>query len=193
MEFRCNCPSCRQELLATEQHVGVAMECPACQQTFIVPSPQEAIDKPPRERRKYQLDPPDEKKIRKDEHGQPVFKSKLTCENYAAKAFDQLKGICHGILADGMITDDEIKYFRAWVEKNAVVETTWPFSEIAEKVRSLYSGDNVSEEERNGLKEIMKAITGGIYLPSLDDDTSVDLPLCDPQPSKVEFAGMDSV
>lgn len=191
MEFRCNCPNCREELLATEQHVGVEMECPSCHHPFIVPLPQAAIDKPPRQRRKYQLNPPSEKTLRKDEHGQPVFKSKLTWENYASKAFDQLKGICHGILADGGIADEEVKYFRAWVEKNSAVETSWPFSEIAEKVRSLYSGEVVSEEERKGLIEIMKAITGGAYLPSLDDDTSTDLPLCDPQPTRVEFAGME--
>ena len=191
MEFRCNCPNCRQELLTTEQHVGVEMECPSCQFSFTVPTPQAAIDKTPRQRRKYQLNPPSEKTIRKDEHGQPVFKSKLTWENYASKAFDQLKGICHGLLADGAIADEEVKYFRAWVEKNSAVETTWPFSEIAEKVRSLYSGEVVSEEERRGLKEIMKAITGGAYLPSLYDDTSTDLPLCDPQPCIIEFTGME--
>jgi NAD-dependent DNA ligase len=178
-------------LLATEQHVGVEMECPSCQHTFTVPAYQAVIDKSPRQRRKYQLNSPSEKTIRKDEHGQPVFKSKLTWENYASKAFDQLKGMCHGILADGAIADEEVKYFRAWIEKNSAVETTWPFSEIAEKVRSLYSGEVVSEEERKGLKEIMKAITGGSFLPSLDDDTSTDLPLCDPQPTKIEFYGME--
>jgi len=185
MEFSCHCQSCQQELLATESHIGIEMECPACLKTFVVPPP-------PKIRRKYTLDAGSpSKKVNKDDHGQPVFKSKLTTENYASKAFDQLKGICHGILADGVITDDEARYFKAWVEKNSVIETTWPFSEISGRVRELFSGQKISEEERDDLKSIMEAITGGSYLPSLDEDTSTGLPLCFPQPTKVIFTNVE--
>jgi NAD-dependent DNA ligase len=124
-----------------------------------------------------------------DNHGQPAVFIGANWDNFVSKAFDQLKGICHGILADGVISDIEASYFRDWVTANSAVETTWPFSEIAARVGAIFADGVVTDEERQELSEIMREITGGGFLPVVGlDDTSSALPLCKPAPEPIIFA-----
>ena len=58
----------------------------------------------------------------KDAHGQPIRLFKAREENNAAKAIDQLTGICAGILADGVVSPKEAEFFAAWVHEVAVRE-----------------------------------------------------------------------
>lgn len=66
--------------------------------------------------RKYVL------KIPKDEHGQPKQLFKINFENNVPKAIDQLSGIWSGILADGIVTEAEAKFFTEYVRKFAAYE-----------------------------------------------------------------------
>jgi hypothetical protein len=45
--------------------------------------------------------------IPKDAHGQPLRLFRANYENNVSKAIDQLSGICTGILADGVVTEQE--------------------------------------------------------------------------------------
>jgi len=45
-----------------------------------------------------------------------MFKANL--ENSVSKAIDQLSGICAGILADGIVTEQEATFFGEWVHKS---------------------------------------------------------------------------
>lgn len=125
----------------------------------------------------------------RDANGQLAQFTGAHWQNYISKAFDQLKGICHGIMADGEINDQEAAYFRDWIIANAKIETTWPFSELSARVRKIFNDGVVSDEERAELREIMLQITGGSFLPVVGtDDTSTTLPLCNPVPSPIIFA-----
>jgi len=111
-------------------------------------------------------------------------------ENYVSKSFDQLKGICHGILADGVVNDSEARYFHQWVVCNADVQKVWPFSEVAARIAKVFEDGVISEEEREEIVEIMKSITGGGFLPHVGvDDTSLRLPLSIPQPDALVYEG----
>lgn len=139
--------------------------------------------------RRYNLHP---SAIPHDDNGQLAIVTRQHWDNYVSKAFDQLKGICLGILADGVVTDDEATYFRNWIDANARVEAVWPFSEIASRVNSIFSHGSLTDEEREDLREIMEHITGGAYLPVVGlDDTSTALPLTVPVPEPILFTGKE--
>jgi NAD-dependent DNA ligase len=108
--------------------------------------------------------------------------------HYFSKAFDQLKGMCCGILADGKVTDEEAEFVRRWIEKNTVVEQVWPFTEIARRVRAVFADGMITEEERNDLREIMDEITGGKLLPSPGEaEAPFEMALTKPPPAVIEF------
>src|SRR6184192_3815291 len=96
--------------------------------------------------RKYVLTVP------KDEHGQPKRLFKVNFENNVSKAIDQLSGICSGILADGIVTDAEARFFADYVRKFAAYEATWPFTDVLARVERIFADGQCNEEEREELK-----------------------------------------
>jgi NAD-dependent DNA ligase len=108
--------------------------------------------------------------------------------HYFSKAFDQLKGMCCGILADGKVTDEEAEFVRRWINRNAAVEQVWPFTEIARRVRAVFADGKITEEERVELREIMDEIIGGKMLPSPgNSEAPFEMALTKPPPDIVEF------
>lgn len=63
-----------------------------------------------------------------------------------------LQGLCHGILADGEITDKEIFDLDKWLDDNEHLNTYYPYDEIRSLVLSIVSDGNVTEAERLVLK-----------------------------------------
>lgn len=63
-----------------------------------------------------------------------------------------LQGLCHGILADGEITDKEIFYLDKWLDDNEHLNTYYPYDEIRSLVLSIVSDGKVTEDERLVLK-----------------------------------------
>lgn len=59
-----------------------------------------------------------------------------------------LQGICHGILADGIIEDEEIKRLHDWLDENDHLSTYWPYDELRSLVLSIISDKRIEEEER---------------------------------------------
>ena len=63
-----------------------------------------------------------------------------------------LQGLCHGILADGNITDKEILDLNNWLEENEHLSTYYPYDEIRSLIVSILSDNRIDEEERIVLK-----------------------------------------
>lgn len=63
-----------------------------------------------------------------------------------------LQGLCHGILADGEITDKEIFDLDRWLDDNEHLNTYYPYDEIRSLVLSILSDGKVTEDERLVLK-----------------------------------------
>jgi len=63
-----------------------------------------------------------------------------------------LQGLCHGILADGEITDKEIFDLDKWLDQNEHLNTYYPYDEIRSLVLSIVSDGKVTEDERLVLK-----------------------------------------
>src|SRR4030095_10422763 len=96
----------------------------------------------------------------KDAHGQPLQLFKANLENNISKAIDQLSGICAGILADGVVTEQESEFFAQWVRKFAVFEPVWPFTDILARVERIFADGRCDDEERGELKTVMQSLSG---------------------------------
>jgi len=125
----------------------------------------------------------------KDAHGQPLRLFRANLENNVSKAIDQLSGICTGILADGVVTDEEAKFFANWVRKFAPFEPMWPFTEILSRVERICADGRCDDEEREERKGVMEALCGHTVDAEPDQTYSTTLPLDSPLPDPVVFPG----
>jgi hypothetical protein len=141
--------------------------------------------------------------LSKDDHGQPRRPNHASNhskrffdaldQNIVSKAIDQLSGMCAGILADGKVCEAEARFFNDWVRKFTSYEPIWPFTDILARLDSIFKDGVVSEDERVELADVMRQITGhGLYDDPTQDHSS-ELPLDEPPPRNIEFAGNEFV
>lgn len=124
----------------------------------------------------------------KDAHGQPLQMFKANLENNVSKAIDQLSGICTGILADGVVTEQEAEFFAEWVRKFAPFEPVWPFTDILARVERIFADGRCEPDEREELKGVMEALCGHTAAAKPLETYSTTLPLNSPLPDPVMFA-----
>jgi len=121
----------------------------------------------------------------KDVHGQPIRLFKAREENNVAKAIDQLTGICTGILADGIVSPKEVEFFASWVQKFALLEPIWPFTDILKRVERIFEDGRASEDECEELRGVMEALCGYTNQADPAETYSTSLPLNSPLPDPV--------
>ena len=63
-----------------------------------------------------------------------------------------LQGLCHGILADGIIEEDEVFQLHKWLKEHKHLETHWPYDELCSLILSIVADKKVDEEEKLVLK-----------------------------------------
>lgn len=71
--------------------------------------------------------------------------------NVATTDLQTLQGICHGILADGIVTDEEVVAFNKWLEDNTHLATYYPYDELRSVVLSALEDGKIDEDERRHL------------------------------------------
>lgn len=59
-----------------------------------------------------------------------------------------LQGICHGILADGIINEKEIIDLSNWLDENEHLNTYYPYDEIRSLILSILSDKKIDDEEK---------------------------------------------
>ena len=124
----------------------------------------------------------------KDANGQPIRMFRAARENNEAKAIDQLSGLCEGILADGVVSEQEANFFAEWVRIHGPLEPVWPFTEILARVERIFSDGVCTEQERQELKEIMEALCGRRPDSMAEETYSSSLPFNMPPPNPIEFS-----
>lgn len=133
-----------------------------------------------------------------DSHGQPVLRT-VSTHRLTHRTVDELIGVCKGIVADGVLHDDEIKYLANWLEWSRDIIEVWPASVLAERVKRMLSNGVIDEVEKNELFNLLQEIVGCKTADELIDKRtgevienishlSTSLPLDKPTPTIV-FAG----
>jgi len=83
------------------------------------------------------------------------------CQNYKteSKYYDvitsdiqRLEGIFHGILADNIITDEEIYQLDKWIMDNEHLKSTYPYDELESLILDILKDGKITPEEKNILK-----------------------------------------
>jgi NAD-dependent DNA ligase len=67
-----------------------------------------------------------------------------------------LQGLCHGILADGVINEKEIFDLHQWLHAHEHLNTYYPYDEIRSLILSIVSDHKIDEEEKLVLKAYFK-------------------------------------
>ena len=62
-----------------------------------------------------------------------------------------LTGLIHGIMADGIINDDEIYQLKNWIKHHDFLAGTYPFDEIDSLLISILDDGIITDDERNVL------------------------------------------
>jgi hypothetical protein len=87
-----------------------------------------------------------------------ISRLKNSNEYYDATStsLQELHGILHGILADNIITDQEMHNLRNWIDDHDFLKGLYPYDEIDSLITSILEDGIITEEER----EMAKAFFG---------------------------------
>ena len=77
------------------------------------------------------------------------------------RSTESLLGICTGVLADGVLTDDEITFLDNWLANNDEIAHTWPGEVIYKRIRAALEDGRIDEDERAHLADTLAALIGG--------------------------------
>lgn len=123
-----------------------------------------------------------------DRDGQPTNRRFNRRQN-AAKAADELLGICKGMLVDGVVTPSEADYLRGWLADHREHLEVWPLREISRRLDLIYADGIVSDTERADLQETLSLLIGKV--PTVEDAATyaTRLPFDLPAPDPLLFEG----
>lgn len=71
----------------------------------------------------------------------------------------RLHGLLHGLLADGILADAEIRKLSDWMAENEHLKGCYPFDEIDSLLTSVLADGKIDEKERNQLKDFFSEFT----------------------------------
>lgn len=80
------------------------------------------------------------------------FVSNSDYYNLITSSLQFLQGMIHGILADGIISDDEIFTLNKWMQSNSYLSGCYPFDEIESLLLTILADGKITNDERNILK-----------------------------------------
>jgi NAD-dependent DNA ligase len=84
-----------------------------------------------------------------------------TDQRLLKRSCETLLGLCSGILADGQLVDEEIRFLDTWLADNDDISSTWPGEVIVTRIRDILSDGVITEEEREYLKMTLSDLLGG--------------------------------
>lgn len=81
--------------------------------------------------------------------------------NELNRSLGALIGIAQGVLSDGVLNNDEIRFLNDWLRNNDAISTTWPGDVIYTRIKSVLADGSITEEERVHLIDILQKLIGG--------------------------------
>jgi len=84
-----------------------------------------------------------------------------TDQRLLKRSCESLLGICSGLLADGHLSDEEIRFLDTWLADNGDIAYSWPGEVIVKRIRDVLADGVVTEDERDYLKSTLSDLIGG--------------------------------
>ena len=91
-----------------------------------------------------------------DEHGQPNIG--INYHANAAKALNELIGICRGIAANDVVTVDELVYLSAWLSEHAHLRKDGDYLDLMELTSEIASTDDVDLCDLEELLDVVQCV-----------------------------------
>lgn len=116
-----------------------------------------------------------------DEHGQPqnrAFNARHRVERDTA----ELLGIAKGLLADGIVVEQEAEYLRQWGTTHPEAISRFPVSLLFTRLNQFFRDGQVDDDERAELRDLLSKLVGGQISVTLGLDAPSELPLDSPPP-----------
>ena len=76
------------------------------------------------------------------------------------RSCESLLGVCAGIMADGDLNDQEIKYLDTWLSDNQSLASTWPGEIVYARINTILADNKITEDEREHLKQTLSDLIG---------------------------------
>jgi len=113
---------------------------------------------------------------------------KIRAEYIKDRNIDELLGIAKGILADNIVTQEEVEYMTAWIESHFTQEDidNYPLNIIYDRIKSVLEDGKLSSTEAEDIKALLTMFTGDKPVSEQVSEMTSTLPLCSPAPD-VEF------
>lgn len=125
-----------------------------------------------------------------DEHGTPY--RGIYQERVADRLVAELLGLCKGLIADGIVNEDEAIALRQWMRANPDVAAQFPGSVVAARLQRIFEDGEIDDEERVELEQLLQALVGD----TPERNTDLDRPtkvVFDSPPPTLFFDGVEYV
>lgn len=88
--------------------------------------------------------------------------------------------LCHHIIADGVVSDEEASALREWLQKHPHIATIWPGKVLAARLAEIFRDGKISEVERVDLRLLLSRLAVEPPAPAVvaaaQDDAIFDRP-----------------
>jgi NAD-dependent DNA ligase len=89
--------------------------------------------------------------------------------NKTTADLQRLHGILGGIIADGVVTEDELRGLSSWLGDHEHLRTCWPYDEIGSLITAVMADKKIDEQEQKILKDFFSE-----FVQILDEQTIVN-------------------
>jgi len=102
------------------------------------------------------------------------------CQNFTAdlgpvqkltSEMRKLHGFLHGIISDGVITEDEILALKQWMDVHDGNKNRWPYREIYSLIKKVMEDGKISEDEHDSMMKFFSNFAEVKNISYLKDDT----------------------
>jgi hypothetical protein len=103
------------------------------------------------------------------------------------RLIDELIGISRGVIADGVVDEQEAIFIGQWIENHREIAEKWPVNVLYARLTEMLKDGILSEDEQEELLETLRDLTGESSL-FQEPNRSTTLPVDKPAPD-IEFEG----
>jgi hypothetical protein len=87
----------------------------------------------------------------------PAERDQAALKSELSKTMSGLLDVCRGIMADGVVTNQEVIFLSSWLQDAGFI-TEWPASEIAHSVERILEDGIVTEQEKTELAALLRNV-----------------------------------